>query len=265
MEYQPEELLGIVSRLSEKYTSKESSSVTYENAQMLMEAVVYSTTEGLTRKEYLVAGQLPECEIVYQQGCEVIHEKVLRAKEIYNRILIDFEDYGCRNYHDFILKGIPEFFLRYDSKFAPQDHLLTMDYPTLVNMDSCGIRRILSCLQGVEKEQKFLHAFPSETIKEVLRRIMPEYEKFYMDNICEPILFQAIGCVIAEKTLRELTLDQEDWQEIKEYFAGDDQGQVEQKIRSVIRLLANRLVGEESVDYFTLTAKGYAMRYIALV
>ena len=45
MEYQMEELLPLVTALTEKFTSKESSSVTYETAQMLMEAVLFCIQE----------------------------------------------------------------------------------------------------------------------------------------------------------------------------------------------------------------------------
>ena len=45
MEYQLEELLPITAWLADKYTSKESSSVTYDTAQMLMEAVIYCVKE----------------------------------------------------------------------------------------------------------------------------------------------------------------------------------------------------------------------------
>ena len=50
MEYRLEELLPAAAGLTEKYTSKESSSVTYETAQMLMEAVIYCI--GLCEESY---------------------------------------------------------------------------------------------------------------------------------------------------------------------------------------------------------------------
>ena len=50
MEYRLEELLPAAAGLTEKYTSKESSSITYETAQMLMEAVIYCI--GLCEESY---------------------------------------------------------------------------------------------------------------------------------------------------------------------------------------------------------------------
>lgn len=45
MDYKMEELLPIVSELAQKYTAHESTSVTYEKAQMLMGAVLYCLDE----------------------------------------------------------------------------------------------------------------------------------------------------------------------------------------------------------------------------
>lgn len=50
-----EELLPVVAKLAERYTSKESSSVSYKTAEQLMEAVVYCINE--------VAGEPAESEI----------------------------------------------------------------------------------------------------------------------------------------------------------------------------------------------------------
>ena len=46
MNYKMEELVPIVAKLAEEYTAGESTSITYEKAQQLMEAVIYSIHEG---------------------------------------------------------------------------------------------------------------------------------------------------------------------------------------------------------------------------
>ena len=46
MKYEMEDLVPIVAKLAEGYTSKESTSITYERAQQLMEAVLYSIREA---------------------------------------------------------------------------------------------------------------------------------------------------------------------------------------------------------------------------
>ena len=45
MHYEIEELIPVVGKLAEKYTSGESTSISYERAELLMEAVLYCIHE----------------------------------------------------------------------------------------------------------------------------------------------------------------------------------------------------------------------------
>ena len=47
MEYEMEELITIVGRLAEKYNAHESTSMTYEKAEQLMEAILYCIHETI--------------------------------------------------------------------------------------------------------------------------------------------------------------------------------------------------------------------------
>lgn len=194
MDYEMEDLLPIVAELAEKYTSKESSSVPYETAQMLMGAVIYCIREywdSEKNKAGLVSadgGNLPDARLAYEKGYELVLNKVRAALEIYNEIMQDFEDYGCRNLSDTIRQGIPQFFLRYDARFAPQDHLLTLDYPCMGGRPvGCGVDLILVYLKQIRKEMKILQMYEAEGIKEILENICPEYEELFLDNICEAV------------------------------------------------------------------------------
>ena len=53
MRYEMEELVPIVAKLAKRYTSGESTSITYEKAQQLMEAVLYSINEGGGKNSFL--------------------------------------------------------------------------------------------------------------------------------------------------------------------------------------------------------------------
>ena len=50
LEYEMEELVPIVAKLTEQYTSKESSSIRFETARQLMEAAIYC----IHHSEYMV-------------------------------------------------------------------------------------------------------------------------------------------------------------------------------------------------------------------
>lgn len=192
-----EEILTILEKLMKAYTSAQSTSVSYETAQMLMEAIQYcireyylekaeaggeQETEGLLTVENIPVTQL------YKEGYEAVLNKVYRAKAIYERLILNFEDYGCRHYRDTILKEIPKFFLYYDPKFCPQNSVLTLDYPVEEDLkDLCGADRIYRYLQCVEREQEELSKLPGERVAACLGEICPKYEELFLDNILSTV------------------------------------------------------------------------------
>ncbi len=206
-----EDILKIFQKLVFKYTSNESSSITYETANMLMGAIIYCIREYYTDDDkelyednFLRQGQddaglgnmiindKTNVEQAYLEGYEKVIKKVYRTKQIYDEIIDDFEDYGCLHYRDTILKGMPEFFLRYDPKFCPQDHLLTLDYPVMhLPEELTGIDRIYVYLLNIKKEKKYLDRFPVIKVIEILEKESPENEELYLGNICELVLKNA--------------------------------------------------------------------------
>lgn len=183
MEYTMEELLPLVSKLSEKYTSKESTSITYETAQMLMTAVLYclkeneasleagSINENINENtnEIISEEQAKNLELCYQQGYEKVVAKTGAAKALYHQIVQDFRSYGNIAWQDVMLSGMPEFFRWYDARFKPQDHLLTLDYPTLIPVyHLCGIEAIYQYLHYIQLEQLFLAKLPESFVGNTL-------------------------------------------------------------------------------------------------
>lgn len=263
MDYKMEELLPIVARLADQYTSKESSSVPYHVARMLMEAVLYCINEydsNISDESILKGDELP-CEIAYEKGYECVIEKVYSSKQIYEKLIENFEDYGCRNYKDTITKGMPAFFLKYDADFNPQDHILTLDYPTLfMNFDQCGVDLIQEYLIGVETEKRLLDLFSKQSVVQLLDRIQPKFEAIYMDNICYPVLLNAIGCVIVDKSVSILAISERDCSNIKFFFEGEDIDKVEFKIEKIIRLITDGMDDSYTKDYLIKMSKDYAVR-----
>ncbi len=193
MEYEVEELLPIVKELTEKYTSKESSSVPYETARMLMEAVLYCINEFWEEHDNkgeiaaLDGSGLPDARLAYEKGRELVVGKVIKAMEVYQEIMEDFQDYGCMNYGD-TMRGMSQFFLRYDVNFCPQDHLLTLDYPCRGrDTDKCGADLIIEYLECILREKKELEMYDTEEVREILEIIRPAYEELFLDNICEAV------------------------------------------------------------------------------
>ena len=109
--YSMEELIPIVGRLTEQFTSHESSSVTYERARQFMEAVIYCIAHWDYETEKCLIISEPSAEVAYRIGYEAVINKVKRTQEKYNQLLTFFDDYGNRNYRDTVEKAILGFFI----------------------------------------------------------------------------------------------------------------------------------------------------------
>lgn len=205
MNYRMEELVPIVAELAEQYTSRESSSITFEKAKQLMEAVLYCIDEV----EKVENGQealydttkAMEARVVYEKGYELVIDKVKRAKKEYNKMIPDFQSYRNRNYYDTVVKGMPAFFLYYDARFAPQNHILTLDYPLLRRFGAdCGIDVVEQYISCITYEQVFMANYPFDYIIDVLSAYHEEYEDLFC-NICSIVLRNILGCMMVKKPL----------------------------------------------------------------
>ncbi len=207
MLYEMEELIPIVAELSERYTGYESTSVTYEKASQLMEAVIYcineferSAGEGegdlwadceTDRNRKLSAKEKISAKEAYQQGYQLVEAKVRAMKELYHNLLKYFRPYGNKALKDTV-GAIPEFLKWYDIRYEPQNTILTLDYPLLTDLsysmrreaDSrcgaydkddgifyryTGIDAVYEYVKCISIEQRFLNRFPETYVKQVLR------------------------------------------------------------------------------------------------
>ena len=262
MEYKLEELVPVTAMLAEKYTSKESSSVPYETAQMLMGAVIYCIEE-----QEAACGNVPSggrkvrAEEAYEAGYAQVIDKSNRAREAYNKLTADFEDYGCRNYKDTIIGGMPAFFLYYDVRFQPKNHIITLDYPTVgTHGDRCGIDLIYDYLCDIETESRFLCCFQASAVRELLYRAEERFGVLYMENLCSLVLLSAIGCIIAEHPFSSLVLEKSDMENIEMYFREDSLLEVEQKTGAFIRMIAEAAGLGSMQEYYQNLRREYALR-----
>ena len=228
MDYEMEELVPLVGKLAEKYTGHESTSITYEKAEQLMEAVIYCICEGEQAvKNPLTAAQKMPAQQAYEIGFTCVRKKAETALELYNSILSGtemlteseklsesemiqkseirqgFDTFENRCFYDTVVKGIPEFFKWYDPVFEPQNTILTLDYPVLKDLSAyAGIDRIYEYIRCIELEQRFLGIFPGNHVKTVLCRYDEQYRSM-IENICEIVLTDTLGHMMVRKPLQE--------------------------------------------------------------
>lgn len=200
--YEIEELVPIVARLAHKMTGGESTSITYEKAQQLMEAVLYCIREWECEQEgaaqigsqmhvakpfqreqqesegqLIQRGQRISAEQAYELGLACVTKKVKLSLALYNKMMETFDSYGNHCLQDTIVKGIPEFFKWYDVKFAPQDTILTLDYPVQEDLRKyTGVDAIWEYLCCIRQEQRYLGKLPRNFVVESLKSYCEDYE-----------------------------------------------------------------------------------------
>ena len=175
--YKMEELLPIVAKLAEKYTSRESTSVPYRQARQLMEAVIYCIAHLEIKDAPVKVDGVLSARDAYHMGYDAVVDKVGKTLEKYNAMMEFFDCYGNRNYRDTVEKALPGFFLYYDPKFAPMDHIITMDYPIFnIHSQGEGIDIITQYIDGIWEEQMYLKQYPREYVVEMMRSFHPRYE-----------------------------------------------------------------------------------------
>lgn len=216
MELTMEELVPVVGKLAEKYTAYEHTSISYEEARQLMEAVKYCIHEAeASGNQTAAASGNMTAQQLYEAGLLQVEEKAKKALALYNEIMPSFVHYGNRCLHDTVISGLPEFFKWYDMKFCPQDTILTLDYPVLKNLSGqTGIDKIYEFILCIRAEQKFLNTFPEAYVQGVLMKYDSRYEEL-AENLCW-IVLRDIAChVMAKKPLTEHTFTKEDYRRIQ--------------------------------------------------
>ena len=233
-EYTLEDLLPIVAELAKRYTSYESTSVTYEAAQKLMEAVQFCiriSRETVENQIVLKSGKQISAREAYEDGYQKVIEKVKAAKEKYNQMILHFQDYGNENYRDTVKKAIPGFFRYYDVRFAPQDAIIAFDYPTLWAPDACpdfarpahtwqGIEAIEHYIECIRLEQKFLGKLPQGRVIQILDDYDGNYrEQFY--NICENVVCHILTRM-SQNMYEDCRKEQLLWHLIQQQYDADE-------------------------------------------
>jgi len=172
----------VLEQLAARYLAGRSSCMTYARTRQLMEAILYCMEFEQTGDAPALQPQSEEDGTErYQRGLTAVQQAVRRAQLQYSRMAEGFRDFGNRNLRDTFHRALPGFFRLYDPVFAPQETLITMDYPVLNrDVSLCGIRAVQAYLDGLELEQEFLQLFPESLAVCTLLRFDPDYRRqFY--------------------------------------------------------------------------------------
>ncbi len=258
--YPMEELVPVVAKLAFRMTGGESTSVSYERAQQLIEAVLYCLQAYETDSGNGLEGQKIPAEEAWRIGYRRVTEKVLLLKECYHAMLPDFCDYGVACLRDVVQEGIPAFFRVYDPQFCPQDTVLTMDYPVLCEIaPGTGVDAVYAYVSCIAAEQRFLAGFAEGYV----RRVLQDYQEdrgALMENICAVLLPNVLGHLLLHKPLGQEGFTEEELERLGDYVRGPEETKTFLK-NVVARMVAQRYNGEQGLaDYLCGEVENIAVR-----
>lgn len=245
-DYSLEELLPVVATLTEKYTCRDSSSVTYEAANRLMEAVLYCINE-CNSEGLILHSQRFTAKEAYERGLQLVQDKTCTARKLYNTMGLKFNSYGNENYHDTVTKALPGFFKLYDIRFAPQDSIITMDYPTICPISGVsGIDAVEKYILYISIEQRFLSRLPEDYVLDILYQFDRNYRKqFY--NICRIILRDILGHILTGRPMGE-ALENDDYGRLRAYILGQGKTAAAEKLKVALgKLIDEKYDGDEDM------------------
>lgn len=262
MTYSMEELIPVVAKLTDKYTGKESSSVTYEKAQQFMNAVLYCIKENDNRKSTELQVKQITAEEAYRQGYDKVIRKVKRTISLYHDITEAFTSYGNRCLEETVIKGMPEFFKWYDARFNPQETILTLDYPVLKDVHKYhGIDAVNLYLHCISLEQIFLNKFMKEYIIAALEQYDADY-KDMIDNLCQILLEYVICHVLIGKELKDVYFTEQEIQILNQTLQNTETKKLEERIKVFIKQFVERFYDNNVLlqNYLIIPASEIAVR-----
>ncbi|MEZ3447530.1 MAG: hypothetical protein K1W30_20805 [Lachnospiraceae bacterium] len=262
MDYNMEELLPIVSELAQKYAGSESTSITYEKAQTLMEAVLYCLDEYSRSCANSLVDNNVSVKEQYHIGANLILEKVNGIKEIFNAVSCQFDDFGVKCLYDTVQKGIPQFLKWYDIKFCPQDTILTLDYPLLIDYYSLtGADAVYKYIQAIQIEQSFLSLFDRNYVISVLANYNSEYRDM-VENICGIVLMNTVGHIAVKKPFYDAYFLHEEYLQLSKVFEGKSIIDIENIVKKLIEEMIRQFYEDNAgmLEYLCYETKNIATR-----
>ena len=227
-----------------------------------MEAVLFCLSEyNSSAKDSLVQKDISVKE-QYNIGAKLLSEKVENIRKIFNEISFQFEDFGVKCLYDTVQKGIPQFLKWYDIKFCPQNTILTLDYPLLIDCSSLtGADAVHKYIRAIQTEQIFLGRFDRNYVMLVLEKYNPEYRNM-IENICGIVLTDIIGHIAIKKPFNDIDFLYEEYLQLSKIFAEKSISDIENVIKELIGKIVSRFYENdpEMLAYLCHEAHNIAVR-----
>ena len=103
---------------------------------------------------------------------------------------------------------------------------------------------------------QFLNRFHPDMVRRLLSQVSPEYKELYLDNLCDPVLFHVVGCVLSKQAPGDPVPPQPHPGRIHAVFSRADREEITARVISAI----HEAIHPYPAGYFGKAAPGYAAR-----
>lgn len=214
MEYFQLQIMNILKDLIMRYTKGESTSVTVDTAENIMNSIFYSIDTGLKNLggpeaalESIKTGQINK---IYDKGLELVSAGFKDSRDTFQNIKKNRLKVGLEAYDSTIDEALPAFFEKYGAVFDAHNTMASIDYPLLFDdMSITGIFYIRKYLETLEAETVFCSLFPEKAIQEVLAIYGRIYKIDYtktLTNIFELVINACFFSILSDGSPYELSI-----------------------------------------------------------
>ncbi len=218
----PEELLALLSERIARYTMGDSTSVTIDTAQRLLEGIWFCVAlnekdfeQGISQSEPLRAR--------WNAGVAQANRLAKRAKLLLKEaehMQPPLTNLAFRE----SLGAMPAFFRSYDADFFAQEIPCPLDYPLCQPVSDAltGVEYMTDYLRRWLTESSFLRMFQPDRLQMLYERYYVDYEDLVV-NLYLPVAEMATLCALCKKPVCTLLLKQEDSRLVNDLLTCDDE------------------------------------------
>lgn len=257
------------------YTKGESSSVTYDTAERLLNSILYSIdaytlycSSPEEAVEHLKASPLKG---IYLNGLEKVREWLEETKLLYDEVRENKLNVHLEPYNLTIQEGIPLFLKNYGIVFDSHITMASIDYPLVFDdMTIRGVVYIKNYLINLKTETEFCRNFSEQDIEMLLssfgRKINMDY-KIELINIFELVFNNAVFSIMSGNTDKDLIVSQYHFDLLNDKLKSSDNSMVSQVIEQAVEKLIHNLNIDEPylLNYISLHKTNFIKRVINAV
>lgn len=210
-------IMSLLKDLIMRYTRGESTSVTVETTESLLNSLMYCLDFYMLKIDdpLWALKELKEKDLrkIYDEGQEQLKDYVTDTKRLYGRVRKDRLKVGLEAYNATIDEGIPAFFQKYNIVFEAHNAMASIDYPLAFDdMRVRGISYIRNYLEHLSIETEFCRYFHENDIEKTLRgfgRMCRLNHSIELINIFELIMNNCIFSVLCGNKAGQLCITKE--------------------------------------------------------